>query len=201
MTKYVVGSKMFLVLLSVAMLAIMGLSFAPVASAARTPTFMIHYDLWCNNDPYLCPGWVFHEWGSGVFGGGGTWGIIYGNVAWNDALGAPNNIYHLTVTITSWHHAVSDEVYCTDLSNFNNWPNCTPKDYYVDTFHIDIATTCRWGPAHGPYSCDTISNLGDTGNPYAPGHYTTSQMEPDYGFPPTYSSPTFSYTYDNFQIG
>ena len=178
--------KKILVLLPIALLALMTFSFVPAVNAkSSTPTIVTGWNARCANDPYGCPGWIFSDVGICTFGGGGTWGTCFVTVEPLHAVGTPAVYYYLQQTITSWHHALTDYTYCVDLSCSST------SNYYIETIYIDAVTNCRWGPAWGPYSCDTTSNIGDSGQPYHPGYY---QLPVEWGFPPSYTVSTLHYT-------
>jgi len=188
MSNHVVGSKMLkkiLVLLPIALLALMTMSFVPVVNAkSSTPTIVTGWNVRCDNDPYFCPGYIFADMGICTFGGGGTWGTCYATVQPFSPVSAPAQVYYLTITVASWHHALTGYVYCVDLI-------CSSTStYYIETIYIDAGTTCRWGPSM-PYSCDTTSNIGDLGQPYHPGYY---QLPVEFEAPPSYTVSTLHYT-------
>ena len=165
MEKYVVGSKIFLTFLSVAILAFMAFSFAPITSASTVPKYETTFSLHCDNNAYLCPGYIFDNVGNLKF--------------FADGSGLGHVVVHEQVPGTG-------QAYTVELTSTYGWeavPQTYGLPYFTETLEIFGGTVCTHGPAATTPPCfPGSSGYYDTGTPTTPGHYNTAmlQNEEDY---------------------
>jgi len=180
MEKHVVGSKIVLALLPVAMLAIMGLSFAPVAGASTAPKYETTFSLHCNNNAYICPGYQYTNEGNLKFFGDGS-GL--GHVVVHEQFPGTGQAYTVEVTSTYGWEAVAQTY---------------GLPYFSETLILLGGTVCTHGPGATTPTCQPGLAYIDSGTPTTPGHYNTAVLQGEidlfFGLPPnTNPGPGFSY--------